>query len=250
MISVEELTKRQKEIESEIFRKAKSAGLESDEVAAIPDGVANPKLYLANDEFPKIAWIGKEPYDFYDESRIPHRGGWSLTEGFRTNKTWSTRTWRRVIYVMYSLRKRCLYKDLGYIRDYPEMGDVMQSIAWINLSKMPGETSSENRQYISNYQKYWRPIVMRQLQLYQPNVIVFCNTLTDCFYDFFPEGAQMADYVPFVNKYGNEKHLIDIYKKDDKILLDVYHPGRPMSFEMEELYVDKLVETINRYCHK
>ena len=248
MITVEELSKKQVKIEKDIYQIAKTKGLVNDEVGAMPDGVANPVAYLSNKDYPRIAWIGKEPYDFYEESRIPHRGGWPLTEGFRTNKTWSTRTWQRVIYVMSSLQEKCLYKDLGYIHDYPEMGDVMQSIAWINLSKMPGETTSTNRRYVADYQKYWRPMVMRQLKLYEPEVIVFCNTLTDCFYDIFPEGAQLFDKVTYVNKNGIEKHLIDIYKKNNQFLLDVYHPGRPMSRKMEELYVDKLVKTINNCC--
>lgn len=231
----------QNALESSIYKHARKCRLSSKLKDAIPDGIANVDAYLNTS--PKVAWIGKEPYDEVDESREPLIGGWSLTEGFLTNKTWSTRTWQRVIYTMYSLRTGYPYKELGYIHDYPEMGDVMQSIAWINLSKMPGGTTSGDSKFILEYQKYWKSIVMEQLVVYNPDVIIFCNTLDACFSDFFPEGKEVDESV----WYSEKECFIDVYKKGRQLLLNAYHPGRPMSSKKEEFYVDSLVKIIRRF---
>lgn len=242
MISVEELTKRQEEIENKIYDYAMTAELVGDDIDAMPDGVVNPEKYLS--AYPKVAWVGKEAYD-------EDGGGWSLAKGFINKTDWSTLTWQRVIKVMYSLRNNIPYNQLKDIKENPDMGDVMQSIAWINLSKMPGGKSSSDRKYIKKYREHWRTIVLEQISIYSPDVIIFCNTLDACcFFDFFPNGKQPDGHVYYTDKNGQKKRFIDIFKKGGTILLDVFHPARTMSHEMEELYVDKLVETINKYCHE
>ena len=193
---------------------------------------------------PRQARVTMEAYD-------EDGGGWSLAKGFINKTDWSTLTWQRVIKVMYSLRNNIPYNQLKDINENPDMGDVMQSIAWINLSKMPGGKSSSDRKYIKKYREHWRIIVLEQIRTYFPDVIIFCNTLDACcFFDFFPNGKQPEEYVYYTDKNGQKKRFIDIFKKGGTILLDVFHPARTMSHEMEEQYVDKLVETINKYCHE
>lgn len=241
MITVEELRKMQDAFEERIYSHAITVGIaQKDKFEAIADGVSNPEAYLSS--YPKVTWVGKEAYDGIDEFNNPYGGGWSLTEGFLTNKKWSTKTWRRVIYTMYALRNNLRYCDLDYLRDNPRMGDIMQTIAWINMSKMPGRTTS-NYSYVRDYNNYWKSIVLEQLQLYEPNVIIFSNTFSSCYKDFFPEGKEPDEKVYF--KDGD--CFICAYKLGKQLILDPYHPGRPMSEEQEEFYVNSLIDTINKY---
>ena len=234
--------KKQEEIEDEIYLYAQKCGLANDKIEAIADGVADADAYLSS--YPKVAWIGKEPYDSFDEDGNPCDGGWSLTEGFRNTKDWSIPTWKLVIYSMYGLRNNLRYNEMDYIQDNPQMGDVMQSIAWINLSKMPRLSTSSNNKYISDYREYWRPIVKKQLDMYKPDVIIFCNTLAAaCFYDFFPEGKEPDEHIYF----NDSDCFICVYRYGDQILLDAYHPGARFSEEKREFYVNSLIDTIKKY---
>lgn len=234
--------KKQVEIEEEIFSFAKERGLANDKIEAIADGVADAEAYLSS--YPRIAWVGKEPYDAVDEFGNPCDGGWSLTEGFRNTKDWSIPTWKQVIYAMYGLRNNLHYNEMDYIQNNPKMGDVMQAIAWVNLSKMPRLSTSSDKKYISDYREYWRPIVQKQLAFYKPDVIIFCNTLAEaCLEDFFPEGKEPDECV----YYNDSDCFICVYKNGNQLLLDAYHPGARFSEEKKEFYVNSLIDTIRKY---
>ena len=132
------------------------------------------------------------------------------------------------------------YKDMQYVRDNPEMGNVMKSIAWLNLSKMPAGTTS-NGSFADNYNKYWKLILDKQIELYNPDIIVFGNTFSSwC-------GAEKEDltFLESIKKDG--KCFINVYQNGARILLDAYHPGIRRNIEF---YVDSLIDTIRKYSSK
>ena len=235
-------------VEKDIFDKARKWGLTSKKLKAIADGVADAEAYLSSS--PKVAWIGKEPYDLKDSNGNPCGGNWSLTEGFINTEDWSKAipTWKNVIYTMYGLRNGLHYwdKEMPYVNN--NMGDVMCSIAWINLSKMPNRPNSSDYAFADMYRKHWKETVMKQLDFYKPDVLIFCNTFSICYSDLFPTGSEPIE-VPVPNKYiiKYPNPILRAFKRGDQLFLDAYHPGARFNEEKRGDYVDSIIDTVRTY---
>ena len=234
----EELERKQVELVDSIYELTKATGLATKEIDAITDGVADCKAYLESS--PRVAWVLKEPYDDKDpDTGNPKGGGWSIPHDcFLKETKWSVLSWQRVIYIMYGLKNNCHYADMPYVRDCPEMGNVMKSIAWLNLNKMPAGTTS-SYSFAESYQRYWKEVLLKQINLYNPQIIVFGNTFSSCWRDFIPECQKPIDRIP---KEG--KCFIEVYRTENRILLDAYHPGIRSNVEF---YVNSLIDTIKKY---
>ena len=125
------------------------------------------------------------------------------------------------------------------------MGEVLKTVAWINLSKMPGRTSSA-RGFADYYHKYWKPIVNKQINLYCTEVIVFGNTLSTCSDEFLS-----LDDVPVEDVVCKGKTILSVYLKGGKVLIDVYHPGIRYLKGVDDSvakYVDSIIQVIRKYC--
>ena len=246
MITPKELIAKQESIQEKIFDLAKRFGLatEGDNgTDAIPDGVADCKEYL-NLKSPKVAWVLKEPYDdFQEDGKTPKGGGWLLYEGFYgDSKEWTKIiTWQRIIYTMYGLRNGLHYQDMDYIRDNLKMADVMGSTVILNLSKMPAGTTS-NYTFAQNYEKYWAHVLEEQIDLYNPDVVVFGNTFSICWPLFVPEDAKPID---IISKGG--RPFMNVYRNNGRLLLDAYHPGIRSNVK---LYINSIIDTINKHYSK
>ena len=236
-----EFESKQAKIEEAIYQVPVINGLSND---AIADGVGDVAAYLSTS--PKVAWVLKEPYD-ETEDGIGAGGGWSIQRDcfMKSGGPWSVRTWQRVIYVMYGLRNHLHYAGMDYIRDDWSMGKVLREIAWINLSKMPALTKSSNTAVREAYEQYWKDIIKAQIELYNPDVIVFGNTLDLCRRSFLDEADQSIDKV-----YRDGVYMIDVYKKSGRLLLNAYHPGFISISGLkggEGHYVDSLIDTVEKY---
>ena len=227
-------------MEKDIYTRGQSIGKNSN-TKAIADGISDLNSYLSS--YPKIAWILKEPYDEIKEGK-PCGGGWPIPKDcFLKEGPWDVLTWQRVIYVMHGLKHRLRYEDMDNIRDTPEMGKVLRQIAWINLSKMPSKTFSNNNQVKEAYKQHWRDIVKKQINLYSPNIIVFCNTLQYCREDFLDK-----DDKPIKQYIYNNKCLLNAFHKNGQLLLDAYHPGFRYIKGIKDSvakYVNSLIDAIN-----
>lgn len=232
------LATKQEAIQQRIYEIAKREGLADENVDAIPDGVADCKEYLKSS--PRVAWILKEPYDdFLDEGNTSSGGGWLLYDGILgSSKDWEKNTtWQRMIYTMYGLRNQLHYQDMDCIRDKPEMGDVMKGTVVLNLSKMPAGTTS-TYSFARNYEKHWAPILKEQIELYNPEVIIFGNTFDACWPLFVAEDTEPIR----IPEQG--KCFINLYQKNNRLLLDAYHPGLRSKVEF---YVNSIIDTISKY---
>lgn len=195
---------------------AKLKGLSSDSLLPIFDGVADIKAYLKSS--PKIMWILKEPYDYInEETKKPEGGGWTLMEDLEKDSNNPLvqslpRTMQRIIYVTAGISENLEYDHMAYYY-HPEMYKYLFQIAYINLSKMPAGTRSGDMT-----EKYliWKDIIFEQLKLYNPEVIIFGNTLQYMKEDL---GINEKDIVPLSSGWVN------IYKKEDRLFVDAYHPG-------------------------
>lgn len=238
MMTAKQMLAAQEAIENEIYSLTQKTGLAKDGIDAIIDGVADCAAYLNSS--PRVAWILKEPYDDKDPVTGEYcGGGWSLMEGFLKEGVVTNTTLQRIIYVMYGLRNDLRYQDMDWISDNPEMGHVLRDIAFLNLSKMPAGTTSGDRSYAYYYNEYWKPILKKQIELYDPEVIVFGNTFDTCWSQFIDEGTKPVEVI----RNDEGKCFINVYKQNGRILLDAYHPGLRNHVGF---YVDSLIDTIKR----
>lgn len=242
---ITDLEHKANQLEERIYELGRKIGENSD-TNAIADGIADFKAYLSSS--PKIAWVLKEPYDDIMESK-PSGGGWSIPKDcFMKGGPWGVLTWQRVIYVMYGLKHKLTYQQMDYIRDNPEMGNVLREVAWINLNKMPSYTISNNNQIKEAYNNNWKEIVLKQIELYSPDVIVFCNTLQCCREDFLSKQDE-----PIKKYIQDGKCLLSAFRKDGRLLLDAYHPGfryiRGIKDSVSE-YVNSLIGAIQEFGMK
>ena len=211
-MDAKELNKRQQEIWKEMEKLAKE--LENGNRLPIYDGVCDLDGYLSSK--PKIMWILKEP-NGQTEKGI-EKGGWAIPEESFTNleETAGQPTWQVMIYVMYGYQNGLKYDDMDYIHNKIEMAKVMQSIAYLNVSKMPGYNKSVKSNIEQRYTQ-WKPILNKQIETYAPDLIIFGNTFDHFKNDFKIRGLE---------KIGNIPGWIDVYKSGQLIILDAYHPSR------------------------
>ena len=242
MNTVEDLKKKDKILSAKILDFAKQNGLVTDDAWPIYDGLYSAEKYL---ESPiRLMWILKEPYDDLENGK-PVGGDWSITKDlFNKPIEWShNKTGKMVIYATYGIFNQKKWSEMDKISDKPEMANVIQKMSYINLSKMPAYTTSSDSALWKKYSE-WKNITFEQIKLYDPDVIIFGNTLKYFCNDLKKEGI-ISDSI---NKYND---LVNIYRQDkQKLIIDTYHPGKRFSNEEMKSYVDSLVKLVNNWYWK
>ena len=220
-------------LRSEIDEIAKENNLSSENISPIYDGVENISAYLQST--PKIMWVLKEPYDYInEETKKPEGGGWNIMDGINDPKELVLtqtlpRTMQRIIYTTVGIITGKEYDDMAYYYQ-PEMYKYLFQIAYINLSKMPAGTRSGD---MTGKYQIWKNFLFEQINLYNPNVIIFGNT-----FQYMKEDLRVNEN----DHIFQEKGWIDVYKKDYYLLVDAYHPGIICSTKK---YVSTLVNAIH-----
>ena len=218
---IEAMTLAQGALRSEIDELADSKGLWTEDVGPIRDGVADIEAYQQSS--PKVMWVLKEPYDDFKEDGSPYGGDYTLMEDLKKNRNAQLGTMpltiQRVIYTTYGIFTDYEYDDMGWYYE-PDTYKYLFQIAYINLSKMPGGTKSGSM--TTKYQ-IWRDIVLKQFDLYKPDVMIFGHTFQDVKDDL---GIEDKDLILTGNGW------VDIYRKDNRLYVDAYHPGIPGSNRM------------------
>lgn len=226
-MNAKELEIAQHRISAEIDTRAKELGFDN---YPITDGVCDFEGYLMSN--PKVMWILKEPNGQKEDGSL-EKGGWSIPgwsfkddiEGVAKQKTWQI-----IIYVMFGYLHGYKCKDMDYIRDNHQMAKVLQNIAYINVSKMPGYNTSSDS-VIEQYYTQWKPILNLQIETYSPDIIIFGNTFKHFKKDFKE-----------LKKIYNFPNWIDVYKSGNRLLFDAYHPSRK-----GQEYVDTLISALEKY---
>lgn len=222
----------QETLRNEIDELAAAKGLWTDDVGPIRDGVADIEAYIQSS--PKVMWVLKEPYDDFKEDGSPYGGDYTLMEDLKKNRNAQLGTMpltiQRVIYTTYGIFTDYEYDDMGWYYE-PETYKYLFQIAYINLSKMPGGTKSGSM--TTKYQ-IWRDIVLKQFDLYKPDVMIFGHTFQDVKDDL---GIEDKDLILTGNGW------VDIYRKDNRLYVDAYHPGIPGSNRM---YVNTIAKNVRQ----
>ena len=224
-----ELRDAQKQIEQEIFQLAKKLYPNDNLRDPVTDGVCDEVAYLASN--PKVMWILKEPYDDFDEDGRPCGGGWSVPKDyFIRDDVWAQKSWQNIVYSMQGILEGKFWNEIPYTKDNKDFAQkIMQQIAYIDVSKMPNGKTSDDSFIASAYQD-WKPILFKQIELYNPDVIIFGRTF-HCFKaDLVGESAEP------LKTYDDS---VRVYKAGGRLLVDTGHPARK-----GETYVNAIIKAV------
>lgn len=191
------------------------------------DGVIEPKRYF--NAKPRILWILKEANS--SES-------WSLIEKFK-NPVWLSQcnglsSIRRVIYTSYGI----LYGENKAWKEFPwsneeECLNALLDIAYINIKKVPGGNSSLNEEIANAYETN-RHILKMQFDIYNPDIIIFGNTM------------QYVNLEDFQGLNNAEKMISDFnnhyFYGDNKLYINAWHPACRGKGFTDSGYVMDIVE--------
>ncbi|MFO3666142.1 hypothetical protein ACCQ41_07810 [Anaerococcus sp. ENR0831] len=150
-----------KDAETKLFNQ-----LKINNPSIVTDGIVNEKEYL--DSKYKILYVMKEVNSYQN-------GGWSLTE-FISNgaipQTWdNVARWTEGIL---NLEKDFDWEYLSGDND-PRRDKYLKKIASINLKKTPGRHTSVYNE-IRLATKNNKEFIKKQVDIYQPNIIICCGT--------------------------------------------------------------------------
>ena len=240
-MTVNELTKKQEEMIVRIKQNAENKGLSKKNPILNPiyDGVADIAGYVLLK--PKIMWILKEPYDDFTPAGKPKGGDWSLMDiDFRYG---ISNMHKVMMQISYAIHNNLDWKKLDYIDDNPDMITSLKQCAYINISKMPAETTSSDTHLWDCYPK-WKDIILEQIKLYNPDIIIFGNTFMYLRND--------------LNITENDKPIYTVsgkwcsgtYQKDGVIFIDAYHPARKGGEDGSHDYVTSIVNAVKKVLNK
>ena len=207
---VERIRSGMQQINRRVLEVAKEHELASDELEPIYDGVFDVEGYLASN--PRLMWVLKEPFDDFDENGMPSGGGWSLTDDCIGKKDEIAKSWYKMIYTTYCLRHNIEFVDMPSNLTNQALVDVLKDVAYINVSKMPGQSQSSESLLNSAYE-IWKPILFDQIELLDPQVIIFGGTYGHFKHDFELRGAR---------KVSNEQ---EVYLCENRLHISAYHPA-------------------------
>lgn len=180
----------------------------------IYDGIVDILEYTNSDL--KVLWILKEAnstdsdWDMRDALRdLKNESGKGLKKG------WAN-TFTSIVYATYGIFNEILWGNMGDFNKNQSIIDVLRKVAYINVKKIPGG----GRAFWNVIRPYYlenKKAIHEQVNIINPNVIIFGNTYSyfdDDFFEFFGELTE--------NKSNNSLH---IYNNKNYLLLHAYHPN-------------------------
>jgi hypothetical protein len=229
------MKKKEELLQQCIVDYAEQMGLTNDNVEPIVDGTYDINAYFQEET--RIMWMLKEPYDEFLEDGTPYGGGWNMAGILDSAVAAENKTRKPMIYILYAFFNDIgEWDDMYNIEDAPEMAEVLKRIAYINMSKMPAKTSSKSN--MNNEYKIWEPILLKQIELYDPHIIIFGNT-----FKYFKDRLLNGEYV---SDTSNEN--LGIYSCNNRLYLDAYHPQQ-RTIKQEE-YVNDILFAMRKYMKK
>ena len=182
------------------------------------DGIINKEFYKNSNV--KILWILKE---------VNHDGDisdWDMTEILQNIKTekgmekgWE-KTFGPIVYTTYGILKKKTWDEIPYYSDVPEIIDILKEIAYINVKKTAGNSTT----HFSTLEKAYtenKTLLFYQINKINPSVIIYGGT----YYLFEKDNEENM-----INK--NIKHI------------DAYHPAQRQI--THEKYCNNIIEEVNR----
>ncbi|MGB4776142.1 MAG: hypothetical protein WBP45_13265 [Daejeonella sp.] len=228
---LEALDKKCKEIEDLI---RKNYVDENNLCEPIIDGIVNIEKYIQSNF--RILWILKEPYDDVEDG-LPSGGGWHLSkdfleaDGFYKRIGQSRSTWHPIIYTSYGILNDFIqYDSMDYIRDDENMAEIVRNVAFINVKKTPGLTRTYDNGVIWNAYSKHKHILLKQIETYNPDIIIGGSTMPMFFDDLEIRDKQKNN--------GSVDFAIHNYR----LFIHAYHPAQTKI--TRDKYVDDIINTV------
>ncbi len=242
-MTIQELTSKEEEIQREIKDVAEKHNLFRDNYEPIFDGIYSSEKYLSASL--RIMWILKEPYDEIDEDGVTGGGGWSIPKHLFKEPEYDYYSKGKLTAKIVTRLSYCILNDKKFseskcINGVPNIADSLQNIAYVNINKMPARTSTNDASLYEKYQ-IWKPVLLKQIESYSPDIIIFGGT----FYDYFALDLFDGNYPELNYKFGMAKGFL----RNDSLLISACHPGYRyfQSEEMQDNYASEILKVINTW---
>ncbi len=242
-MAISELTKQINELNDEVYRVYETKYPNRiDNAAPITDGVYDAKKY--SESRIKLLWLLKEPYCEGDGTG----GGWDLPEQANINKwffpinAFRNPTYANMAYTSYGILQNMSYSEMPWINNNDfEVNKALLEIAHVNISKMPAWTRS-SISAVSNHFLIWKDIILRQIQVINPEVVICGNT-------FSIIKDTLSSMSELKKLEGPSEKWLSGYAYSSRLIIDAYHPAQTQI--AREDYVDSIKELVNRWMlHK
>lgn len=200
----------------------------------IADGVYSPDKYFLNHI--RLVWMLKEPYD-------EDGGGWNYMELFDGEDLYESQfkkghrtTWHPIIYTSHGIQNGFKkWEEIDYIRDDHELAKIVREVAFINAQKLPslvGTRTNMDDIYLSI--KKNGDLLIRQIDLLNPNVFIFANT-----FEAYKSLLKLQDDELIQN--GSCSYIV----KDEKLYISAYHPAQTQVGG--NIYTNDIVEVVKKW---
>ncbi|WCC46225.1 hypothetical protein [Tenacibaculum finnmarkense] len=204
----------------------------------VADGIVNISEY--NSTNPKILWILKEAnsiddydWDFRDALKdLKNESGQGIKSG------WAN-TFTPIIYTTYGILNDLNWEDMGSVYNDQSIIEILNKVAYINLKKVPGDSNADWNK-IKSYYNENKNAIHEQIQLINPDIIIFGNTMNFLDNDFFEIFGEIR-----IDKSNKSLH---IYENKEKLLLSAYHPNNRTIKQQE--YCNLIIESVRAWKNK
>ena len=139
-------------------------------------------------------------------------------------------TYPPMAYVSYAVTHDFLkYSDIPRLTHDHQVRDSLRTLAYINIKKFPGGTSSYGKN-IQYYYNHYEPFLIDQIERINPDVVIFGGT-----YKFFSRRLNLG---PLEKNPLGPSYL----QKDGRLYISAYHPDQRTIGK--NIYVEGIVSVI------
>jgi hypothetical protein len=227
---VEELKAREKDIAAKIA--AIKSGVEG--LYPIIDGIIDVEKYV-NAKY-KILWILKEPHDEWvtvKETGQRRNGRWNIASGYSELTIDKIKKERKLL-----VAKRVMLATHKILPEAENALEALKSIAYINIKKIPGGSSSVQKEIEQAYNEH-KDLLKEQIETYNPDIIICGNTLQYLSDDnYFPKQNR-------VELFSTPNGQFCYYALKDRLYINTYHPAIRENDEFWDKCIDGIASAVS-----
>jgi len=204
-------TKKHQELELKIKELEKRISLITDPDGIhtpIQDGIVDLDKYV-NSKY-RIMWVMKDANSADDSDWDQRHAIADLKTVGGIKKGWE-KTFQHIVYTTYGILNNLKWDEIPSIEDQVDMVDVLKSIAYINIKKIPGGSTVSDGTLVMYYDKD-KELLLEQINSFEPDIIIFGNTLK-----YFQSDLSLDNV--------NSMNLVEYATYNDKLLINGYHPN-------------------------
>lgn len=210
------------------------------------DGLTNPSLYQKAPV--KIMFVGKESYSTEDDKDeiLYHTKYLNDTDPYILDRKDYPAHWTisKIVSGIYHnwLFRNPKYDEIWgskYKKDYSQILQEFESIAWVNIGKYPAPGGSRTTPArLDEVYEQWKDVLYNQIEAYDPDIIIFGGT-------FGPiENDVECEYTQGLKYLFKEGVLRAFNDAQDRLVIATYHPSQYRI--SKEQYVNSIIHACRR----